>query len=233
MDREPDRVLRILLITVLVVSTGLLALPTQVVAQSSEGQLSLNQSQISLSPGEKKQIDVTFQAPPDTTVTGVQYNINYDSDVIRVTDQSQGSYMSGSVLRNAFGDETNDGVAEYLESRTDGGVSGAGTTSTITIEAADGFEDGATTDISFSGVFITDQDNDRISTTTSSSSVTVEITVDQSVRDAVAGQNAPVNELTFDDLVDAIEAYHADEPVGGETVSYDDLVQLIGIYQSE
>ncbi|WP_276253204.1 PKD domain-containing protein [Halomontanus rarus] len=55
--------------------------------------------------------------------------------------------------------------------------------------------------------------------------------VDQDVWDAVTDQNGAENELTFQDLVDGIQAYQNDEPVGGLELSYQDLVDLIQWYQ--
>ncbi|WP_207589791.1 PKD domain-containing protein [Halomontanus rarus] len=55
--------------------------------------------------------------------------------------------------------------------------------------------------------------------------------VDQSVWDAVTDQNGGEDELTFQDLVDGIQAYQNDEPVGGLELSYQDLVDLIQWYQ--
>jgi len=56
--------------------------------------------------------------------------------------------------------------------------------------------------------------------------------VDQALWEGVTDQSAPTNELTFQDLVDSIQAYQDDQPVNGVNLSLQDLIDLIQWYQS-
>jgi halocyanin-like protein len=55
--------------------------------------------------------------------------------------------------------------------------------------------------------------------------------VPQDVWDAVTAQNDPSDELTFDDLVDAIQAHHTDTQVDGVDITRQHLTDLITWYQ--
>ncbi len=57
--------------------------------------------------------------------------------------------------------------------------------------------------------------------------------VDQGVWDAVTGQNGASGDLSFQDLVDAIQAYQADGVVDQTEIAFQDLVDLIQWYQEE
>lgn len=55
--------------------------------------------------------------------------------------------------------------------------------------------------------------------------------VPQEVWDAVTDQNSPNDELTFQDNVDAIQAYQDDETIDGVEITFENLVDLIEWYQ--
>ena len=57
--------------------------------------------------------------------------------------------------------------------------------------------------------------------------------VEFSVWEAVTGQNGPEDQLTFQDLVDGILAYHGDDEVAGIHLGFQDLIDLILWYQSD
>lgn len=204
------------------------------VAAQSEGQLSFETGEIGLSQGGIQTIDITYDSPPDAKPAGIEYDIHYDPEVISVTQQSQGEYIGGTIIANTI--NNSEGTVEYtdtlLGSNTD---SDTGTVATITIEPTVAVDEGESTVLEFSNVGVTryDSDNNVVTVPTTADSTMVQIEEGNSVQDKVANLTAPTDELNFDDLQEAIQAYQNDEEIQGQKLTFDTIVSLIETYHEE
>ena len=134
------------LVTVILLGTAVGATSTS--AQSTDGEIALSPTEVSLEQGESQTIAITYERLSEATPQGVEYTLVYDPNVISVADQEQGSYLGGRVLVN---DASTPGEVEYLEAIFDGdGVkNSSGTIATITVEPTSNLEDSATTELEF------------------------------------------------------------------------------------
>lgn len=134
------------LITMILLGTAVGATSTS--AQSTDGEIALSPTEVSLEQGESQTIAITYDRLSEATPQGVEYALVYDPNVISVTDQEQGSYLGGRVLVN---DASTPGEVEYLEAIFDGGgvKKSSGTIATVTVEPASDIEDSATTELEF------------------------------------------------------------------------------------
>lgn len=222
--RDAVSVLCVLLITGGTIATGLILVPAQVAAQSS-GELELNNDTVTISPYEQKKIDILYNNPTDTATGGFEYNINFNPDVINITDHSPGG----------FNNEINNkqGVVKYASSKTVESNTTGTVISTITIRTADGATAGDSSKISFSEVKVLTPTANTIPTETRTGNVKIKRKVPQNVRDAVAKQNSPDDSVGFDDLIRAINAYHSENSeLDGVKITYEDLIKLIHQYNS-
>ena len=136
----------VIVVFVKVLILGLIVGAPSVSAQSPDGEIAVSPTDVSLEQGESETIAVTYERLSDATPQGIEYTLTYDSDVITVTDQEQGSYLGGRALVNNI---STPGEVEYLEAIFDGeGVEATnGTVATITVEAASDVDDGAATSL--------------------------------------------------------------------------------------
>jgi len=222
--RDAVSVLCVLLITGGIIATGLILVPTQVAAQSS-GELELNNDTVTISPYEQKKIDIVYNNPTDTATGGFEYTINFDPNVINITDHSP----------NGFKNEINNkqGVVEYASSKTVESATTDTVISTITIRTADGATAGDSSKISFSDVKVLTPTANTISTETRTGNIKIKTKVPQNVRNAVSKQNPPDDSIGFDDLISAINAYHSGNgELDGVKITDEDLIELINQYNS-
>jgi len=121
---------------------------TTVSAQSSDGEVAVSPTDVSLSQGESQTIAVTYERESNATPQGIEYTLTYDPAVISVTDQAQGSYLGGTALINNV---STPGEVEYAEVALDGdgAEAASGTIAEVTIEAASDVDNRATTTLEF------------------------------------------------------------------------------------
>jgi len=202
------------------------------IAAQSEGELSIEEPESELTPGETQTLAIQYNSPSNANPQDVSYTLKYDADKITVTDQNPGDYLTEGgqlVAPNTIDDTT--GTVEYGQIQFDGGNTvDSGTISTITIKLDDKYSGGETAAINFETAEVRSPDS-LIPTTTSGVSITTGAGVSKEVKDAVAGQNGDPNTIEFTDLVDAIEKHHADEQVDNTKITYDDLIALIELYR--
>ena len=218
--------------TILLLTGGAWVASTPTAAQSSGGELLIEEPETELTPGESKTLAVKYNSFSNANPQDISYNLKYDSNKITVTEQSSGGYLTEGgllVAPNTINDTA--GTVEYGQIQFNGGnAADSGTVSTITIKLDDRYTGGETATIEFETAEVRSPDG-LIPTTTSDTSITTGTGVSQAVEAAVAGQNGDPNTIEFNDLVDAIEKHHADERVDGTDVEYDDLIALIELYQ--
>lgn len=222
--RDAVSVLCVLLITGGIINTGLILVPTQAAAQSS-GELELNNDTVTISPYEQKKMDIIYNNPTKKATGGFEYTINFNPDVINITDHSP----------SGFNNEINNkqGVVKYASSKTVDPDTTGTVISTVTIRTADGATAGDSSKISFSEVEVLTPTANTIPTETRTGDVNVKIKVPKNVRNTVAKQNSPDNSVGFDDLIGAINAYHSENgELDGVEIRYEDLIELIYQYNS-
>lgn len=229
---DPLSIIGVVLVTTMLLIGGTWIASAPSVAQSSEGELSIEEPETELTPGETETIAVKYNSPTNANPQDISYTLKYDADKITVTEQNAGDYLTEGgqlVAPNTIDDTT--GTVEYGQIQFNGGnAADSGTVSTITIKLDDRYTGGETATIEFEAAEVRSPDG-LIPTTTSDTSITTGTGVSQAVEAAVAGQNGDPNTIEFNDLVDAIEKHHADERVDGTDVEYDDLIALIELYQ--
>jgi hypothetical protein len=222
--RDTVSTLCILLIIGGISVTGLILVPTQVAAQSS-GELKLNNNTVTISPYEQKKIDILYNNPTSTATRGFEYTINFNPDVINVTDHSPSGF--NNEINN------NQGILEYASTKTVDSNTTSTVISTITIRAADGATVGDSSNISFSGVEVLTPAINTIPTESRTGNVEVKRKVPKNVRNAVAKQNSPDDSVGFDDLISAINAYHSENgELDGVKITDEDLTGLINQYNT-
>lgn len=118
---------------------------TTVSAQSEDGRLELSPDQVSLEQRGSKTINITYERTSDATAQGIQYTLEYNPDVISVTDQQQGSYLEG--IKTS--DTSTPGEVVYAEIGGEPIEKDSGTVATITIAPACDINSGAKTDVEF------------------------------------------------------------------------------------
>jgi len=125
-----------------------------VAGQSTAGEIrvDLDAGESELEAGESKTIPITYQSPATGNPDTVGFNLEYNPDMINVTDVSSGGYISPSVVSTNI----SEGYIGYTAFETTGEPvdAEAGTVATITIELADGVDKGDQTDIKFTDVSI-------------------------------------------------------------------------------
>jgi len=224
MNNQTIRKVMIGLVTIIALTMGIVAATSSVTAQES-GELSLENSDISIPQGEEKTIAVTYDG--NVEPAGFQYILTYDPDVITVKDHSNGDYFAASIQP-----DISNGKVDYFSPGSADGTSG--TVSELTVIPARGAETGATTDIRFS-----DERETKGSTTEgggitlTTTGGTVQVEAGTPIEDKVGGLTEPTDELDFDDLNTAIQRYQNDEPVDGTELTFDDLVYLIELYHNQ
>lgn len=159
---------------VLVLIIGMLLCIPPVAGQPSDGEISVNPSQVSLDEGESQTIAVEFQSSSDLNPTSAEYNIEYDEDVISVTSQNQGGYLGGDVIDK----DISAGTIGYGESSGNTDGKDGGTISTITIEPASGANASETTVIKFTNVVIGEVSDEVTVLSVTKTDGSVEITED-------------------------------------------------------
>ena len=116
--------------------------------QSADGEIAVSPAELSLEQGESEEIAITYERLSDATPQGIEYTISYDSDMISVVDQEQGSYLDGNAFVNNV---STPGEIEYAEAilGEDGVETVNGTVATITVEAASNIDGETTTSLEF------------------------------------------------------------------------------------
>ena len=112
--------------------------------QSVDGEIVVSPTEVSLEQGESEEIAIKYKRLSDATPQGIEYTLSYDSDVISVVNQEQGSYLGGNAFVNNV---SAPGEVEYVEAILggDGVETVNGTIATITVEAASDIDDETTT----------------------------------------------------------------------------------------
>jgi len=167
---------------------------TTVSAQSSDGEVAVSPTDVSLSQGESQTIAVTYERESNATPQGIEYTLTYDPAVISVSDQEQGSYLGGNALINNV---STPGEVEYAEVALDGDGTEAtnGTIATITIEAASDVDDRATTTLEFTRAKASEGSTEFVITTTNG---TVEAEIPTQTDDS-ADESSDSEETTDDE----------------------------------
>lgn len=141
-----NQIVASLLATTLV--TGLTLSLIGVAGGASAGEVQVAPGEVSLQGGEQQTIEINYDSLSSPNPEGMEFAIEYDPDVITVTDVSEGAYFSGGIGdRTTSPGEVRFGIAKDDPVRQD-----SGTVVTITIELADGVDKGDTTDITFTSV---------------------------------------------------------------------------------
>jgi len=216
-------------ITVLVI-TVLLAVSigaTGVSAQTADGEVAVSPTEVSLEQGESQTIAITYNRESDATPQGIEYALAYDPAIISVTDQEQGSYLGGTAFVNNV---STSGEVEYVEAILDGdGVETAsGTVATITIEAANDVDAGATTTLEFTTAKASEGATEFTITTTNgtveteASDQTDGSTDEDSDTEDTTEDNSDNEETTNEDATNEETAADGAEASNNETTSKED-----------
>lgn len=139
-------------ITVLLASivfASVILTPISVSGDSSAGEIQVSPAEVSLAEGESQTLEINYDSLSGQNPTGIEFIVEYDPEVISVVDVNDGGYLKGDLAsigtepgRVGYGKQNND------NQRADE----SGTVATITIELADGVDEGDTTDITFASV---------------------------------------------------------------------------------
>ena len=141
-----NQIVASLLATTLV--TGLTLSLVGVAGGASAGEVRVAPGEVSLQGDEQQTIEINYDSLSSPNPEGMEFAIEYDPDVITVTDVSEGAYFSGG-----FGSPTTSpGEVRFGIAKDDPVSQDSGTVATITIELADGVDEGDTTDITFTSV---------------------------------------------------------------------------------
>lgn len=141
-----NQIVASLLATTLV--AGLTLSLAGVAGGASAGEVRVAPGEVSLQGGEQQTIEINYDSLSSPNPEGMEFAIEYDPDVITVTEVSEGAYFSGG-----FGSPTTSpGEVRFGIAKDDPVSQDSGTVATITIELADGVDEGDTTDITFTSV---------------------------------------------------------------------------------
>lgn len=141
-----NQIVATLLATTLV--AGLTLSLVGVAGGASAGEVRVAPGEVSLQNGEQQTIEINYDSLSSPNPEGMEFAIAYDPDVITVTDVSEGAYFSGG-----FGSPTTSpGEVRFGIAKDDPVSQDSGTVATITIELADGVDEGDATDIAFTSV---------------------------------------------------------------------------------
>ena len=93
--------------------------------------VSVEPSYLSVSQGDTFTVDITINSTD--YVYGAQYTLYFNNILLKVLDQSQGSFLGGNIMKNDI--DNPNGMTKYGECRTGSeGVTGNGTLATIEFE---------------------------------------------------------------------------------------------------
>jgi hypothetical protein len=143
---KKNQIIISLLATTLV--AGLTLSLVGVAGGASAGEIRVAPGEVSIQEGEQQTIEINYDSLSSPNPEGMEFAIEYDPDVITVTEVSEGAYFSGG-----FGSPTTSpGEVRFGIAKDDPVSQDSGTVATITIELADGVDEGDTTDIIFTSV---------------------------------------------------------------------------------
>lgn len=135
-----------LLVTILF--AGIILSSFNVAGQSSAGEIRVDPGEVSLQEGESKTLEINYDSLSTANPEGIEFVVEYDPDVITVTDVSEGEYLSGG-----FGSKNiSSGRVGFGRTKSGPVNQDSGTVATITIELADGVSQGDKTNITFTSV---------------------------------------------------------------------------------
>ena len=184
-----------LLATVMVL--GMTMGVSTVSAQAAEDGTIIAPDDVSVEDGEEKTININYSEetePPN----GIAYTLEYDDDVISVTQQKQGEYIPGIINVS----ESPPGEVVYVEQMGDtGNVTSDAPVTILTIEPECGIKNGASTTLEFTSAGAAEDDEDFFISTT-----------DGSVE--VEGSTSPCNGDSEDDT-DSDDSSDNDDSGGG------------------
>jgi hypothetical protein len=102
-----------------------------------------------LEAGDPETIEINYQSPSQNP-DAIEFVVEYDPDVMTVTEVSEGGYLSDGI----GGKSDDPGRVGFGRADTDGEPADkdSGTVATITVELADGVSEGDTTPIEFTSV---------------------------------------------------------------------------------
>ena len=182
---------------------GLTLSSVGVVGAASAGEVRVTPGELSLQDGDQQTIKISYDSLSTPNPEGMEFAFEYDPDVINVIDRSPGAYFSGGIGGNF---NNSPGEVRFGIAKDDPVGPDAGTVATITIELADGVEQGDTTPISFTSVDTVGVDG------------TPE-TIDGSVEAAERTEAAPENPVEYDVEIDD-PTLSPDSPVGSAPSEY-------------
>ncbi|WP_255196397.1 PKD domain-containing protein [Halorarius litoreus] len=143
------------------------------VASSHEGELSLNESNVTLSQGESVWIAVQYDTAPGSAgppINAIQFQLRFNSTVLNASNPQPGPYLTqdgvGS-LKPGEGTDNSTGVVDYGEARKDdSGVTGAGDVAYVKFTATENTSKplGALTSLTFETVKVSDPNQNSVPT---------------------------------------------------------------------
>jgi hypothetical protein len=134
----------------LVISVSAILAPVSVAGESSTEEIRIAPNDISLAKGDTQTIEINYKSLSGPNPKGIEFDLEYDPDVISVIDTKKGGYLVDAIPGE---DPTaSPGEVAFGSVRENPVDADSGTVATITIELADGVSSGATTDLTFTSV---------------------------------------------------------------------------------
>ncbi|MBN1761544.1 MAG: hypothetical protein JW878_00495 [Methanomicrobia archaeon] len=169
----------------------------QAAAQSAS--ISVSPSTVEASPGETFRIDISID-PHDLAISGAQFNLYFDQNVLNATSQTQGTFLAqDGATTTVITDTINNslGRIEYAEIRlgAEHGVSDPGVFASITFEVV-----GTTgmSNLKLSNVILSNPDGESIETTINSGTCTVATSASDSDTSGSSSTSTPT--VTYVDI---------------------------------
>ncbi|MFQ3475175.1 hypothetical protein HKK80_02795 [Halonotius sp. F2-221B] len=142
------------------VFAGSVLYPFGVAGQSAgEMRVDVVSGETELAQGETTTIEINYQAPAGQTPDTVGFDLEYDPDVLSITEEdvSSGGYIDNSISNK----NVSNGVVEFTEFSFDPdnpSVNPGEPVATIEVELAEGVDEGTQTDLEFTDVTIFPED---------------------------------------------------------------------------
>ncbi|WP_255149988.1 PKD domain-containing protein [Halorarius halobius] len=210
---------RALTLTALVVLAAVVPFVGGVAASSHEGEISLNDTEVTLSEGESVVLAVRYDTAPGTQgpeISGIQFELGFNESVLNATNPQQGTYLTkdgGAAFIASASTDNSTGVVDYGEARQEQtGVTGAGDVAYVEFIATEDTSKplGALTSVTFETVKISDPNQNSVPTRAVNATID---TVDPTPPTAVATANlstANVSEVVGFDASDSTDNHRID-----------------------